>query len=300
MSMRFRSLLVIMPVLIVLSVLPARAWDETGHKVAAYIAWQRMTPEARQAVSNLLRYAPPRSNLLELRPASDDGMVHFMRASYWPDLVRNQAFPERFETYHRAAWHFTNIYWEESAEGVVIREDLDPAEINVVERLYRLEELARTDLVTRAQKAVLIAWLAHLAGDIHQPLHASSRITSAEPQGDRGGNLFELEGEDNLHAYWDRALYDAFERQVGETEVDYVARIASSLMSAHAPPSDVDFDYQDWAERSFQIASRDLYDEIARGEEPSIAYQEMAQATAAESVTLAGYRLGELMNAIFG
>ena len=31
-------------------VLPAHAWDEVGHKITAYIAWQEMTPATRDRV----------------------------------------------------------------------------------------------------------------------------------------------------------------------------------------------------------------------------------------------------------
>lgn len=287
---------------VLVAVLPARAWDETGHKVVAYIAWQRMTPEARDVVADILRYAPPRSDLLRLRPANGTyaGMMQFVRASNWPDIVRDRTHEDRYERYHEADWHRTNIFWEETPGGVRIHEDLQPQDVNIVERLYRLEELARADLVARAQKAVIIAWIGYLVGEIHQPLHASIRITDREPKGDLGGILFELEEGDNLHLYWDRALSDAYQREVGESEFAFIRRIASSLMSNHSPPSAVDFEYRTWAERGFRIASRDVYDQIERGEEPAVAYQEMTHTTAAESVALAGYRLGELMNSIFG
>ena len=38
--------------------LPAFAWDEAGHKVTAYIAWQRMTPDVREKVIRILRDGP--------------------------------------------------------------------------------------------------------------------------------------------------------------------------------------------------------------------------------------------------
>ena len=53
--------------------------------------------------------------------------------------------------------------------------------------------------------------LIHYVGDIHQPLHASSRFTAEFPNGDRGGNSFHLKrnGEINeLHALWDSVLQE--------------------------------------------------------------------------------------------
>lgn len=281
---------------------PTRAWDDTGHAVVAYIAWQHMTPEARAAVSRILERAPVRSDLLDLRPASGEhaGMIQFIRSSYWPDIVRDRDYPERYERYHHGQWHYTNVFWEETADGYRIREDLQPAEVNIVERLYHLEELAREDPIPSAQKAIFIAWLAHLVGDIHQPLHTSARVTPQEPEGDRGGNLFGLGEDDNLHWYWDRALSEAFEREVSESEIAYVRRIADGIIQSHPMPDDIEFHYEDWAERGFRIAATQVYDEIERGQQPPLEYAEMVQQTAAESVALAGYRLAALMNDIFG
>ena len=282
---------------------PTRAWDDTGHAVVAYIAWQQMTPEVREAVSRILASAPPASDLLDLRPPSGEhaGMIQFIRSSYWPDIVRDRDYPERYERYHRGHWHYTNIFWEETGEdGHRVREDLQPAEENIVERLYHLEQLAQEGLITRSQKAVIIAWLAHLVGDIHQPLHTSARVTEQEPEGDRGGNLFSLGEDDNLHWYWDRAISEAHEREVGESEIAYVRRIGETVMSLYPRPDDIEFHYEDWAQRGFRIASMDVYDSVERGQAPPDVYAEMAQQTAAEAVALAGYRLGALMNEIFG
>lgn len=294
----------LVPLVLLIITLPTRAhaWDRTGHMVVAYIAWQQMTPEAQSAVSRLLASAPPQSGLLDLRPASGEhaGMIHFIRAAYWPDLVRDRAHTERYERYHRDSWHYTNIFWEEDPNGGYrIREDLQPPERNVVERLFRLERLARVDIIPRAQMAVYIAWIEHLVGDIHQPLHTSARVTSREPEGDRGGILFSLGEDDNLHAYWDRALAEAYQQEVGESDVAFVRRIADELTGAYPPPSAVSLEYEVWAGESFQIAATAAYSEIERGQAPSGAYAEMVQRTTAEAVARAGYRLGALMNEIF-
>ena len=52
--------------------------------------------------------------------------------------------------------------------------------------------------------------LLHYAGDVHQPLHATARVDSDYPSGDRGGNDFKIpsvDGAKNLHAAWDSVLY---------------------------------------------------------------------------------------------
>ena len=35
-----------------------RAWDDSGHKLAAYIAWERMSPKARETAIRLFLSAP--------------------------------------------------------------------------------------------------------------------------------------------------------------------------------------------------------------------------------------------------
>jgi S1/P1 Nuclease len=38
------------------------------------------------------------------------------------------------------------------------------------------------------RKAIALAWLFHLVGDVHQPLHTAQLFTAEYPNGDRGGN----------------------------------------------------------------------------------------------------------------
>jgi len=60
-------------------------------------------------------------------------------------------------------------------------------------------------------KSYALRLLIHYLGDIHQPLHASSRVDSRYPKGDRGGNSFRvpsIDGASNLHSVWDSVVYD--------------------------------------------------------------------------------------------
>lgn len=51
----------------------------------------------------------------------------------------------------------------------------------------------------------------HYVGDVHQPLHATSRVDHEYPKGDFGGNTVKLPAKDgvtNLHALWDSVSYE--------------------------------------------------------------------------------------------
>ncbi len=63
---------------------------------------------------------------------------------------------------------------------------------------------------TRA-KSYALRLLIHYLGDVHQPMHALSRVNPEFPAGDRGGNSFPLKNHysiSELHAAWDSVLYE--------------------------------------------------------------------------------------------
>jgi hypothetical protein len=59
-------------------------------------------------------------------------------------------------------------------------------------------------------KSEALRLLIHYLGDIHQPLHATSRVDSKYPKGDAGGNFFKVpikKDAKNLHSVWDSVVY---------------------------------------------------------------------------------------------
>ncbi len=56
-------------------------------------------------------------------------------------------------------------------------------------------------------KSMMLRFFVHLVGDMHQPLHVTTRATTDRPEGDKGGNLFKLNYKiNNLHSLWDQAM----------------------------------------------------------------------------------------------
>ncbi len=58
--------------------------------------------------------------------------------------------------------------------------------------------------------------------------------------------------------------------------------------------------FDEWQQESFRISSTEVYPPtLKRFEMPSEAYKKRAFQIAQEQITLAGYRLGEMLNQIF-
>ena len=61
------------------------------------------------------------------------------------------------------------------------------------------------------QRSFALRLVIHYVGDIHQPLHAVSGVSSDYPTGDRGGNeewIPFICGAGELHAVWDSVIYN--------------------------------------------------------------------------------------------
>lgn len=293
------------------------AWDDVGHKTIAYIAWQQMTPQAREQAIKILRGAPEDSNLAAyfMNTAQDSAARqrdYFMLASTWADIIRDRNFKTRYEKYHHGAWHYLDTFWRDGADGKPeIVTGMEDAKENAVERLYFFDKVLRDVSATNEDKAVALAWILHLAGDVHQPLHASGRVTEIEPKGDQGGNLFLLtppdtpkERQENLHWFWDSIIVRVIPR--GDScDADYVSAIAKQITTLY-PESEfasrLDLEkYDEWQQESYRLASTQVYPAtLIRYEMPSPAYKRMAFHISEEQIALAGYRLGATLNQIFG
>ncbi|HXG83932.1 MAG TPA: S1/P1 nuclease, partial [Pyrinomonadaceae bacterium] len=224
-------------------VFPVFAWDDTGHKVTAYIAWQRMTPEVRAKAVKLLLNAPEDSHLSVYYPsgsrsAAAKELELFMVASTWSDIIRNRDFKARYEKYHQGPWHYADIFWKQSSGKAEIMENR--SEGLAITKLYDFEKNLKDNSVSDAEKAIILAWFLHVGGDVHNPLHNASRITEIEPKGDQGGNLFLLSPPDavaenrvNLHSYWDSILRRNIPRENDACDSDYIASIADKITKRH-------------------------------------------------------------------
>lgn len=296
---------------------PISAWDDTGHKLTAYIAWQRMTPEVREKAIKILLSAPEDSDLSVYylpyggRSEAARRLDLFMIAATWADIVRDRKFPNRFEKYHKGNWHYSDTFWRQVNGKVEPVSDMEEGG-KAVEKLYEFEKVLRDASASDADKAIAMAWILHLGGDINQPLHTSARVTELEPKGDQGGNLFLLnppdtprERSENLHWFWDSIVGRNAARKNDACDADYLPPIAAAMTKKH-PFAKLENrlalgNFDEWQKQSFALNPTDVFSaDLKRFEKPSEKYKRNAFRVSQEQIALAGYRLGEMLNRILG
>ena len=277
-------------------------WGSTGHKVIARIAWENMKPATRAKVVAILRAAPADSGLMDLCKGTD--VECFENAAVWADIIKSNQQPDRRDKYSHGTWHYRDSYWEPTASGPKDRPDIKPDSENAIERLYFFQA-AIGGTASDSEKAIMIAWVLHIGGDIHQPLHTSGRVTETEPKGDAGGNGFKLGEGANLHGYWDGIIDRIYPKNAGEADVAYYDRLAATIMKANPKDKFKDRmkagDFEVWAMEGFKTTKASLYPPtLKRDQTPDADYQKMADSIAEPAVALAGYRLAEMLDRLVG
>ena len=183
---------------------PARAWNDTGHMVVAHLAWQRLTPEQRQAVTAILREHPHwQEFLVSQRPDNvPEDQWAFLRAATWPDWVKHE-----YQQFNHPKWHYINIPFVPPGSSLRVA-DHEPGNENILTAIPACIDKLRTS--TGQERAINLCWVLHLVGDLHQPLHCATLFCEQFPKGDKGGNdsLYRLGARCiiKLHTYWDDLL----------------------------------------------------------------------------------------------
>jgi hypothetical protein len=149
----------------------------------------------------------------------------------------------------------------------------------------------------------------HFVGDIHQPLHCATRVSSANPEGDRGGNLVSIKvagKKTNLHSYWDGGIgnFPKTGPNFAPPPLNQIPGAAAKSLAGNPDTNpklklDDPFNYDAWADESFALAQSTAYKGVKNGVTPSATYNTRALKIARQRVAWGGYRLAALLNAIW-
>jgi hypothetical protein len=293
----------------------ALAWNDRGHMTVAYVAYKQLTPTTRDRVNALLKLNPKYGDWSATvhkempRAAADDkNLMIFMIAATWADGIKRDSTytqdgsqggnrpngspdPGRNTGYDdllmHKYWHFIDTPF--TTDGTPLPAIPTP---NAQERIALFRAVLASSSADPL-KSYDLTWLLHLVGDVHQPLHASTRVSNSDPQGDAGGNLVKLSCKScELHAFWD----DLLGRSNNLYTVVGAARKLPMAEAALATKSDE----KDWLAESFMEAQQTVYAApIAAGDGPftlTAVYKRNAAKLAKQRVVLAGARLANLLN----
>ena len=300
--------LILLTFLLVISLTTrASAWNDFGHMIVAAIAYDHLTPTARAHVDALLKLNPSYQDWVTRIDKQDRRKVAFMKAATWPDLIkidyrytndgdrpkgpdagRNIGYADKL--IHRY-WHYIDIPF--SPDGTTLTDPDSPnAQTQIVAFRERLKDASASDDL----KSYDLVWLLHLVGDVHQPLHATTRFSQKQPTGDRGGNDVRVCTATGcggkLHGFWDDLL---------GTSEDYKAAMdkAKNLEPADTKLAGIS-DEAIWIEESLLAAKQTAYaTPIGSDEGPynlDATYKAAAREVAERRIALAGIRLAHLLN----
>ncbi len=261
------------------------AWNYTGHRVIGKIAYQQLTPAAKQRVDQLIP-------ILGQYYSRD---MDFSKAAIWPDLLKGH----QVNAFNH--WHYINIPIRHGNIKAPHPRHSD----NVVWAIQQSEQVLSSPRSNDFEKALFLSFLIHFVGDIHQPMHCASLYSSQFPDGDRGGSLFTIKSPiaDNLHQYWDSGLGLFLNTpQRYPSQAALIDGLVADITAAYPPADFADaisnVDPDSWAQESHQIAATNVY-LIGKDTTPTKQYTEEGQVIAKQRAALAGYRLAAILNQTF-
>lgn len=339
----FRKNLVLICVItsaVVCGILPGRlfAWDATGHRLTAYVAWAFMSEQTQHSALTMLRSHPRfQTDFLDLMPADVRASDRFHQdrwlfgqAAIWPDTARGFSGADSLR-YDHPEWHWIDGAWlrdEATRQGNLYINTEPFADIvgipaeRVQRRSHAENVVTAIDLAVyqlshdhpAEEQALALSWLLHLAGDIHQPLHTGGLVSARlYAEGDRGGNGIRVRTgtassanrENNLHSVWDGALRGPSLQQSLLTLIDIANDFASNSQQSNYAPTR-------WLQESRDHLLSSVYpdsviSDVLRsentGNQPgtitlSRAYEEQMRMIAAQRIAEAGVRIAHTLETL--
>ena len=316
------------------------AFNDTGHRVVALIAWEEMKTSSRNKIIQIIKEHPRyKEDFLDLKPSDVpnkelDAWL-FSQAAVWPDIARSfsdhNPKSQRIslvKKYHHGSWHYINLplYLSEYEKKLI-----GPAPANIT--FFWRHNMKKSDIprmngvqclkysvsqINSDKKGIAIAWIFHIVGDLHQPLHSTSiyaenAFNKNGQWGDDGGGEISIKGSGKLHNMWDGAIGQG-------KNWSYLRKRAKDLLSTHgefATNIANKMDIGVWVRESHEYAKNIVYsDEIlkevkqanGKGYEGKVTvtlseseinkYRKTMKKLAARRGTVAGLRLAKLLTGL--
>jgi len=242
----------------------ALAWGKEGHSAIGILAMTQLQADARQQLAGILNPQDERA---------------IAEACNWPDMLR-----ETEEGASTGPRHYINI--PRGDFNYLRARDCPHGQCATEAIKHDAQQLANRE-IDPVQRWQAFAWLCHVVGDLHQPLHAGFAD-------DRGANNVDIvvNGEEmNLQEFWDHELIDQFagDRQVLVGMVGQHRPLPEGLAWSEAM-------VDDWTNDSHELAKYRVY---PPNNVIDHAYTQRSWTLAEQRLSLAAYRLAWIINTVF-
>jgi len=241
----------------------SQAWGKDGHAAIGVLAINQLQADNR--------------NKLEAAVGPLDEQV-LMEACNWPDAVR-----ETGEWEWSQPQHYINI---PRGDFTYLESRDCPDQICATQAIKKYAtELANQDASKQGRQQAF-AWLCHLVGDLHQPMHAGFAD-------DRGGNQFEIVVRNenmNLHRFWDSELInhhtDGWRDLVGRLQTN-----SPTVATSDRSPESVN----SWTDESHVLAVEKAYPASKKIDD---VYEQQSWELAQQRMSMAASRLAQVINTV--
>ena len=279
---------------------PCGAWENQGHMATGEVAYDQLSKTDPGAVRTIMQMAGalPYRTLMDAALKGTTGPVRdrltFAYLARWPDDIRKTPLDRPADHYRLRIV---------SDIGSIL--PLHFGNANVAYQL-NLATLQNTHASAR-DRAIAVAWVMHIVGDIHQPLHAGTWLSWQFPLTDRGGTIAYVRpsarGEPmSLHKFWDRIPSRDGPDQAGADAIG--SQIQKQFPRWRLPElRQHSGDFASWTEESAALARKVVYMDGAfegssnpqQGSVLPRAYAANAKFLSERLLALAGYRLADVL-----
>ena len=283
----------------------ASAWSQDGHVLIVDLAMDQIDSAQSRELESIARELETRFDfdrrMVNLRAFGSSNDV--AKIASFPDWIRDEPLGQLFQRFDArlpaalepladqdtSSWHYTNQAINEGS--------LSPSSCQVspewdVVRVIPLLQQAWQQADSKIAQALVLSFLVHMIGDIHQPMHTITRV-SENCRHDLGGNLFCATRPlaagrcpQSLHALWDTGvgLFDRYD--------EYPA--LKQALDSHMPEQfDPDMRLDSWLAEG--LAQSRLAYSIRENQSPDPTYLEDGRYVSAGRISLAAQRLSLIL-----
>ncbi len=269
-------------------------WSRLGHETVATIAEKHLNPATVTALQEILGNKPVPTPLASIALCADDIKYKSISCGEVFAVPRQEA---------SKPWHYIDIPIGTPFEKINF-ENYCPQDSCVLKQIPLNISTLKNSSASLIEKQFALMFLVHFVGDLHQPLHCAEGKDSLG-ENDQGGNLKTVHftvgnftRKMSLHELWDKLIQKPDAEQAVDAQI-----LADSLdkdwsqQKGGLPKGD----WNDYAVESFRIADTLIYPNFEKNlGQLELDYQSVMQPIAYRQIMLAGLRLAETLNAIYG